>query len=265
LPKHQIHIMAGKHRIFLDAPTSLAASAPTPVRYVQMTRTKTNHFSSPTGEPRRSGRATKGQHTKNQELESPPAAAAAPPPPAPPAPPPPVSKQGKKSKKSKHSEEPSDDEDDSVIRCICGATEDDDGWMMISCEKCTAWQHNLCMGITEDPDKLPEKYFCEQCRPQDHKELLAAMARGEKPWEERIALRKEEERIKSKKGKKGGKARGGRQSGAEPETTPKPALKSATPEQLASPTEQGSKRKFEAVEVTNGHGVRYHFHFAIQN
>ena len=43
------------------------------------------------------------------------------------------------------------------------------------------------MGLPED--YAPEKYCCEQCRPQDHKPLLAAMKRGEKPWEEVARLR----------------------------------------------------------------------------
>jgi len=79
---------------------------------------------------------------------------------------------------------------------------------MICCEKCEAWQHNECMEMSENDDELPDKYYCEQCHPKDHKELLAKIARGEKPWEERARQREEEEAQKKgrkKKGKKGGK------------------------------------------------------------
>jgi hypothetical protein len=182
------------------------------------------------GEPRRSGRATKGQHTKNSEADSPPK----------------NKKRGGKGKKQGSGEpDDDDDEDDSIIRCLCGATEDEDGWMMISCEKCTAWQHNLCMDVTEDDNELSKiKYFCEQCKPENHKELLAAMARGEKPWEERIAKREETE--KSTKGKKGKKGKGGRQSGA--------ASLSKAPSAASSPqpVEAGTKRKFDSFTAANG-------------
>lgn len=78
---------------------------------------------------------------------------------------------------------------------------------MICCDKCEVWQHNSCMGLAEDYEA--DTYFCEQCKPSDHKDLLAAMARGEKPWEE--VLRKFEEKSR-KKGKKGRKSGAGRTS-----------------------------------------------------
>ncbi len=162
----------------------------------------------PADEPRRSGRATKGQHTKIDEPE-----AQAP-----------VAKRSKKgaagrSKSSKHaSAEPTPSEDDdpnAVIRCICGATEEveDDDRMMISCDKCEVWQHNECMEVTEDEDKLPDKYLCEQCRPADHKGLLAKISRGEKPWEERAKERERAEEERKARRRKGGKrGKGGRKS-----------------------------------------------------
>lgn len=124
--------------------------------------------------------------------------------------------------------------------------------MMICCEKCQAWQHNDCMGVTEIESELPEKYFCEQCRPSQHKELLAAMKRGEKPWEE-VARKKLEEKNNKKKPKKGGRV--GRPSAAhegtpaKSENTPTPAP-SAPAEVTPAPQEKG-KRKLPSAEVAD--------------
>lgn len=172
-----------------------------------------------TDEPRRSGRATKGQHTKNHEEGPPP------------------KKKGKKGGKATASEAEENGDDDAIVRCICGDTEDYRGWMMIVCDQCDAWQHNYCMDVTEDESKLPDQYFCEQCRPQNHKELVAAMKRGEKPWEEKIRRREEEEAQKKKKGSR--KSKGGRASavGDHAEASPRA---SATP---SVQPEVGSKRK----------------------
>jgi hypothetical protein len=178
---------------------------------------------------RRSARATKGQHTKNLDDASPPSKRQS-------------KSKGKGGKGAKATsntpEEPSGGEDDAIIRCICGATVDDAGWMMICCEKCEAWQHNLCMGWPEA--EVEDDYYCEQCVPKQHVELLAAIKRGEKPWLDRIKQRQEDE--KAKKAKKGK-----RKSRAAVET---PA-KETTPKQ-ATPQEGGTKRKFEAVADSNG-------------
>jgi hypothetical protein len=199
-----------------------------------------------TGEPRRSGRATKGQHTK---LDLEPVPVVAPVPVAP-------KRGGKKGSKSKQSasEEPDDEEEDSIIRCVCGATEDEEGWMMICCEQCLAWQHNLCMGVSEEEDHIPEVYYCEQCKPENHKALLIAISKGEAPWEARILKRVEAEKAK-KKGKKGGR-KSARQSGAGATSE---AASSPRAQSHKSPTpvvvESGTKRKFEAVvEIPNGQG-----------
>jgi len=97
------------------------------------------------------------------------------------------------------------------------------------------------MGITEDEDELPEHYFCEQCKPQDHKPLLAAMARGERPWE--AAQQKREEIERQRKQKKGKKGKGGRQSKAQ-ELAKEPVDGDAS--EVASPTvSEGNKRKLE--------------------
>lgn len=85
------------------------------------------------------------------------------------------------------------DEDDEVIRCVCGGDEgDESGRIMIACDKCDVWQHNDCIGVTEDPDKQPESYYCEQCRPVNHSKLLKAMGKGEKPWEDAAGKKAQE-------------------------------------------------------------------------
>ena len=101
------------------------------------------------------------------------------------------------------------------------------------------------MEVSENDDELPEKYFCEQCRPRDHKELLAKVARGEKPWEERAREReRQEEERKARKGK-GKKGRKGRPSIAkkeEAETNGAPAdggdavMTEAPPQENSKPT-----------------------------
>ncbi|KAF1912088.1 SPOC domain-containing protein [Ampelomyces quisqualis] len=135
-----------------------------------------------TDETRRSGRANKGQHTKNHDLVDEPAA-------------PKTKAQLKADKKgqpkgkqdtpreqSAQSEEQGDDEDDAIIRCVCGDQRDIRGRQMICCDSCEAWQHNKCLGLPEGDYWEDKTYYCEQCRPHDHQDLLAAMARGEKPW-----------------------------------------------------------------------------------
>ncbi|OAK96838.1 hypothetical protein IQ06DRAFT_380394 [Phaeosphaeriaceae sp. SRC1lsM3a] len=133
-------------------------------------------------ETRRSGRANKGQHTKNHDLlEEPPA-------PKPKTQPKAEKKGTAKTKadtpraQSAQSEEQDDEEDNAIIRCVCGDQRDIRGRQMICCDSCEAWQHNKCLSLPEGDYWEDKTYYCEQCRPQDHTELLAAMARGEKPW-----------------------------------------------------------------------------------
>src|ERR1700761_717615 len=78
-------------------------------------------------EPRRSGRATKGQHTK--ERDAPEDASA--------------KKKGKgKAAKAKAAAE--QEEPEEIIRCVCGQyeEEEDNPRTMICCDNCSAWQHN---------------------------------------------------------------------------------------------------------------------------
>lgn len=75
------------------------------------------------------------------------------------------------------------------------------------------------MGVTTEKallDKLD--YYCEQCKPENHKELLDGIARGERPWEQRRKTHDEAElaALKAKKSKKG---KGKRTSDLKPEPT----------------------------------------------
>ncbi|KAK9480610.1 transcription factor S-II, central domain-containing protein [Lipomyces japonicus] len=138
-------------------------------------------------EPRRSSRSTKGQHSQKQDIEvevqvavrarttskarSKPRSQ--------------KSKQSKTTKKngkpsnaSSESEKVVDEEadeeedEDGVVRCVCGIEDDETKPLMAQCEKCLVWQHTECtMGVTDEKD-VPEKYFCEQCRPDLYKNYL---------------------------------------------------------------------------------------------
>ncbi|GMF76855.1 unnamed protein product [[Candida] boidinii] len=67
-----------------------------------------------------------------------------------------------------------------ITRCICGQDEliipsntDPifkyvDVGFFIQCEVCSVWQHGFCVGIS-DEDHSPDKYWCEQCKPNLHK------------------------------------------------------------------------------------------------
>ncbi|KAJ5669780.1 hypothetical protein N7462_010850 [Penicillium macrosclerotiorum] len=196
-------------------------------------------------EPRRSGRATKGQH-KNLELPDAPAKKG-------------KGKGQKEKASSKTSAEPTpgpsegEEDDEEIIRCICGEYEEEEDVErdMICCDQCSAWQHNDCMGLTFAKGQEPDEYYCEQCKPENHKSLLDKIARGEKPWEvvaERRRQEAEEKKSKKKKGKKGS-----RKSQGKPDTgTPARTGTSATPGPGPSPATAAS----ESVEPEkNGQGV----------
>ncbi|KAH0545252.1 hypothetical protein FGG08_000706 [Glutinoglossum americanum] len=149
-------------------------------------------------EPRRSGRATKGRNPKNLDE-------------AVIAPSPRPKKVRRSTAKATPEPEPTpseaDNGADAIIRCICGATTEDpdDERMMICCDQCSSWQHNECMELDEDEAALPDRYLCEICQPENHKELLDKVARGEKPWEERAKEKEREEKERKGRRKKGGK------------------------------------------------------------
>ncbi|KAK6349456.1 hypothetical protein TWF696_005740 [Orbilia brochopaga] len=165
-----------------------------------------------TPEPRRSGRSTKGQHTRNAELNEEPAVKKSTP--APPA------KKNQRTTANTRSraanagrsatspaatattDENSDDGE--IIRCVCGADTDEGGRQMIQCDICNAWQHSSCMQI---PTKnTPEEYYCEQCRPELHKDLLERMAKGERPWERRGGRKGSRKSVGGSKKKRGSEA-----------------------------------------------------------
>ncbi|KAL5600885.1 hypothetical protein BROUX41_005725 [Berkeleyomyces rouxiae] len=140
-------------------------------------------------EPRRSVRATKGQHKALDQLDHAPE---------------PKKRQTKRNSKKKESEEPEE-----VIRCVCGATEQstDESEPWIACDKCGVWQHNVCMGMSVFTEDLPKNYYCEQCAPEDHVELLEGMESGESPWEARRRAYEDEESEKRKRKTKRGRGK----------------------------------------------------------
>ncbi|KAI8065216.1 hypothetical protein BC940DRAFT_304475 [Gongronella butleri] len=68
------------------------------------------------------------------------------------------------------SDEASSD-DSSITRCLCGETYS--VGMMVCCDKCEVWQHCECVGLLT-PQDIPDQYFCEQCKPENHAEYRAA-------------------------------------------------------------------------------------------
>ena len=133
--------------------------------------------------------------------------------------------------------EEDEEESSEVIRCVCGHNKDDvEGMDFIECEKCNVWQHNVCVGILGQ-DEVPDQYFCEQCAPENHQELLAAIEKGEPIWEERAeeAKRRKNEKKGSKKNKRS------RVSEVKPSGT---VAASSSPAPAASQA-SGTKRKFE--------------------
>ena len=168
-------------------------------------------------------RATKGQHKALDQLDKPIE---------------PPKRRGKKGKKAATAEP-----EEEIIRCVCGATEQDEdqGEPWIACDQCGVWQHNICMGMSQYKEDLPNAYFCELCRPQNHKELLEAVKKGEKLWEARRQAYEEEKTKKKEtgKGKRGPKKGKGKRS-SEPRA---PSKSSPAPEPKTETKAAGSKRK----------------------
>lgn len=187
-----------------------------------------------TDEPRRSVRATKGQHTKMDLLDH-------------------QTDMKKKTTKKGAKKQAVQEEGDEVevIRCVCGARatspDDDEPW--IACDKCHVWQHNICVGVSTFDDELPENYMCEECDPAYHKPLLDAIGRGEKPWEDnRRAFeqrQQEEEDAAKKKSKKG---KGKRTSDPKSELSQASNGKAKSP---STPVPDVKKEKKESARAGN--------------
>ncbi|THU76026.1 hypothetical protein K435DRAFT_879828 [Dendrothele bispora CBS 962.96] len=73
-----------------------------------------------------------------------------------------------------------EEEEQGITRCVCGSTGEDDpdaGEFMVQCETCKVWQHGLCMGYESEDQLHDDDYYCEQCRPELHTELLKKLSR----------------------------------------------------------------------------------------
>ncbi|TEB37656.1 hypothetical protein FA13DRAFT_1761907 [Coprinellus micaceus] len=71
-----------------------------------------------------------------------------------------------------------DEEEQGITRCVCGSTEDDPdaGEFMIQCEGCKVWQHGPCMGFMTEDQVDDDDYYCEQCKPELHTDLLKRLS-----------------------------------------------------------------------------------------
>ncbi|RAK96144.1 putative PHD finger domain protein [Aspergillus ibericus CBS 121593] len=183
-------------------------------------------------EPRRSGRSTKGQHKNLDMITETPAKKS-------------KAKAQPKEKPPKPSVEPTPapSEEEEIIRCICGEYEEEEDVErdMICCDRCSAWQHNDCMGLTYAKGEEPDEYFCEQCKPENHPVLLHKIALGEKPWEEAAEKRRKEaeekkasRRRKSKKGGRRGRPSEPKSRASEPKTSEPKTSESKSSEPRAS-------------------------------
>ncbi|KDQ57480.1 hypothetical protein JAAARDRAFT_35195 [Jaapia argillacea MUCL 33604] len=81
-------------------------------------------------------------------------------------------------------DQPEEEEEAGITRCVCGGSGEDNedaGEFMVQCETCKVWQHGLCMGYeAESQISADEDYFCEQCRPDLHSDLLKQLATKKK-------------------------------------------------------------------------------------
>ncbi|KAF8161127.1 hypothetical protein B0H34DRAFT_746794 [Crassisporium funariophilum] len=76
-------------------------------------------------------------------------------------------------------QDPVEEEEQGITRCVCGSAEDDPdaGEFMVQCETCKVWQHGLCMGYQSEDQVHDDDYYCEQCRPELHQELLKKLVK----------------------------------------------------------------------------------------
>jgi hypothetical protein len=179
-------------------------------------------------------RATKGQHKALEQDQAP---AEVP------------KKRGRK-KKVAEAEAEDNAEGEDMIRCVCGVTSDpgDESVAWVGCEQCKVWQHNVCMGVSRYEEDLEDlEYFCEQCRPQNHKELLAAMKRGEKLWLERQRKDEEQQAQQKKRGPKKGKGNKRQGGDKDEESHGNIKARSPAPEKKDGKGAAGAKRKQRGV------------------
>lgn len=189
-------------------------------------------------ETRRSGRANKGHHRDRDALEEP------------------VSAQkpkgkGKPAKGGKKAATPAetptqsvepeegdeDEEEETIYRCVCGVQREIGGRDMICCDGCDAWQHNICLNLPSSDIWGDKPYYCEQCHPEDHQELLAAIARGEKPWARKKGSGKNKSRASDVKGE----SQTPQPSSAPKQTASKPPVEATpTPTPAARPKESSN-------------------------
>ena len=57
--------------------------------------------------------------------------------------------------------------DADTVRCICGSIADDEDLTMIACDRCGIWQHNECVGVSEEE----LSYVCQECQVTQKKDL----------------------------------------------------------------------------------------------
>lgn len=121
---------------------------------------------------------------------------------------------------------------------------------MICCDKCEAWQHNRCLNLPESDEYWNKRqYFCEQCKPEDHAELLAAMARGEKPWNRKKGQKPPKSRPSDVKAEtKQEKAK----VPTPPAQLPAPSAPAPAPSAAQAPPAPSPAPKDAQQEVTNG-------------
>ncbi|RMZ81698.1 hypothetical protein DV737_g2435, partial [Chaetothyriales sp. CBS 132003] len=230
-----------------DVATSAFDSAGAPVQAFYMDLTKISaqmadqsqsHRSRTTNEVRRSGRATKGQYSKERDIDETPAKKKA-------------TAKGAKAKAAQEADE-GEDGGGEIVRCVCGEYEEetDDPIDMICCDRCSAWQHNDCMGLPAG--YKPKTYYCEQCRPQEHKDLLAAMERGERPWEG-IPRKTEAATASKKKSKKNRKS--GADEQAKPATPAAGTKRKADESAVVAETKGSKKARGTPVVEINGKGT----------
>lgn len=81
--------------------------------------------------------------------------------------------------------------DSEVTRCPCGSTAS--AGFMMACDQCNTWQHSKCMGFRRRSD-VPDKYFCNVCRPEDMRQSCVAHPK----YRERALAREREGRDRGK-------------------------------------------------------------------